>query len=211
MRIRAANGRRGAVSGLGRRVAPTYTGFCDARDSRCVSAMPRRQLRRYWQEGLEMKTRYDLALLTAAFLVWTTLHITVVAADTTGPNDPRLEMVAALQALGPHPLLGEQVGVFGRLVGADPRYFEPKFGTWPAVFLDPQIASGARFTAGAVGEDRIVLDSPDRGPEGTRWAFNTIRTDTFVFRDEASNDGGETWRLQSDYHMKRRGAAPGEQ
>lgn len=208
-----------------------------------------------------MKPRYDMALLAATILVWTTLDITVVAADTAAPTDPRLDLGAALQALGPHPSLGEQASVFGRLVGTwdveytdfsktgkvshrtgqlvvgwvldgrviqdvwivdpwaghkerevftDLRYFEPKSGTWPAIFVDPQIASVARFTGGAVGEDRIVLDSPDLGPKDTRWSFNNIRPDTFVFRDEASDDGGKTWRLQSDYHMKRRGPAPAE-
>jgi hypothetical protein len=96
--------------------------------------------------------------------------------------DPRLDMVKALEALGPHPSLGDQAKVFGRL------------------------ASTARFTGGAVGDDRIVLDTPDLGAEDTRWSFIDIRPDSFVFRDEASSDGGKSWRLQSDYHMKRRGA-----
>ena len=93
-----------------------------------------------------------------------------------------------------------------REVFTDVRYFDPKSGTWPAIFVDPQAASVARFTGGAVGDDRIVLDSPDLGHEHTRWSFNEIRPDAFSFRDEASDDGGKSWRLQSDYHMKRRGA-----
>ena len=97
-----------------------------------------------------------------------------------------------------------------REVYLDVRYFDPKSATWPAVFIDPEHASVARFTGGAVGDDRIVLDSPDLGYEDSRWSFNDIRPDTFVFRSEVSNDGGKTWRLQSEYHMKRRGAAPAQ-
>jgi hypothetical protein len=95
-----------------------------------------------------------------------------------------------------------------REVYTDLRYFDPKSRTWPAIFFDPQIASVAKFTGGAAGDSRIVLDTADLGAEDTRWSFNDIRPDSFVFRDEASNDGGKTWRLQSEYHMKRRGEVP---
>jgi hypothetical protein len=96
-----------------------------------------------------------------------------------------------------------------REVYTDLRYFDPKSGTWPATFIDPENVSVAKFTGGAVGDDRIVLQSQDINANmDTRWSFNGIRPDSFVFRDEASSDGGKTWRLQSEYHMKRRGAVP---
>jgi len=96
-----------------------------------------------------------------------------------------------------------------REVYADVRYFDPKSGTWPAVFIDPQIASIATFTGGAAGDDRIVLESQDlvRG-QIRRWSFNDIRPDSLVFRDDASSDGGKTWARKSEYHMKRRGSVP---
>jgi hypothetical protein len=172
--------------------------------------------------------------------------------------DPRLDMVTALKALGPHPSLGDQAKVLGRLIGTwdveytdfskygkishrsgqftvgwvmdgraiqdvwivypsaahrdrevytDLRYFDPKSHTWPATFIDPGHVSVARFTGGAVADDRIVLDTQDFGGMDTQWSFNDIRPDSLVFRDQASSDGGKTWRLQSEYHVKRRGAA----
>jgi hypothetical protein len=96
-----------------------------------------------------------------------------------------------------------------REVYADVRYFDPKSGTWPAVFIDPQIASIATFTGGAAGDDRVVLDSQDLVPgQIRRWSFNDIRRDSLVFRDDASSDGGKTWARKSEYHMKRRGSVP---
>jgi hypothetical protein len=83
-------------------------------------------------------------------------------------------------------------------------YFDPKARTWHAASVDPEHASVARFTGGAVGDDRFVLETQDIGSNDTRWSFNDIRPDSFVWRDEASSDGGKTWRLQSEYHMKRR-------
>jgi hypothetical protein len=95
-----------------------------------------------------------------------------------------------------------------REVYANLHYFDPKSGAWHTVFVDPEHASVVRFTDEEVGEDRIVLDSHDLGDEETRWSFNDIRPASFGFRAEVSGDGGKTWRLQSDYHMKRRCAAP---
>jgi hypothetical protein len=210
-------------------------------------------------------TRWFAAgLLATGVLLWAGFSIRGAAATgkagNAPANDPRLDMVTALQAIGPHPSLGDQAKVFGRLVGTwdveytdfskngkvthrsgelmvgwvmdgraiqdlwivnpsgtrkerevytDLRYFDPKSGTWPATFIDPKNVSVAKFTGGAVGDDRIVLQSQDINANmDTRWSFNDIRPDSIVFRDEASSDGGKTWRLQSDYHMKRRGAVP---
>lgn len=92
-----------------------------------------------------------------------------------------------------------------REVYTDLRYFDSKSQTWPAIFIDPQDASFASFKGGAVGDDRIVLDSEDLVAGQTRrWSFNDIRDDSLVFRDDASSDGGKTWTLKSEYHMKRR-------
>ena len=202
--------------------------------------------------------------LAVVLLVAVSLGIRVAAATgtagSTRANDPRLDMVTALEATAPHPSLGDHSGVFGRLVGAwdveytdfskdgkvthrsgelmfgwvldgrvmqdlwvvnpsgagkdrevytDLLYFDPKSATWSAVSIDPQDASVATFTGGVVGDNRIVLDSHDLVPKETRrWSFNDIRPDSLVFRDDASHDGGKTWTLKSEYHMKRRGAAP---
>jgi hypothetical protein len=86
-------------------------------------------------------------------------------------------------------------------------YFDPKSRTWRATFVDPEHGSIARFTGGPVGNDRFVLETPDLGNQTNRWSFNDIRSDSFVYRDESSSDGGKSWRLQSEYQMKRRGAA----
>ena len=94
-----------------------------------------------------------------------------------------------------------------REVYTDLRYFDPKSRTWPSTFVDPEHASVARFTGGAVGDDRIVLDTQDFGGTDTRWSINEIRPDSFVWREEESLDGGKTWRLLAEHHMKRRGAA----
>lgn len=91
-----------------------------------------------------------------------------------------------------------------REVYTDLHWFDAKSRTWHATFVDPEHGSVAKFTGGPVGDDRYVLETSDLGSKQTRWSFNEIRADSFVWRDEASNDGGKTWKLQSEYQMKRR-------
>jgi len=201
--------------------------------------------------------------LASVLLGQSSVSLTAAAATADANNspttDPRLAMVTALKAIGPHPTLGDHAKLFGRLVGTwdveytdfskdgkashrsgefivgwvmdgraiqdvwivnpsgtrkdrevytDLRYYDPKSGTWPATFFDPEHASVARFTGGAVGDDRIVLDTQDFGGTDTRWSINDIRPDSFIWHEEESLDGGKTWRLLAEYHMKRRGAAP---
>lgn len=183
--------------------------------------------------------------------------------DGSAPaTDPRLGLVAELDATGPHPSLGNQAEVVGRLVGTwDVEYthfakdgeathrtgefivgwvmdgravqilwivnpsgtrkdrevytnlhwLDPESRAWRSAFVDPEHGSVARFTGGPAGHDRFVLETEDFGSGQSRWSANDIRPDSFVWRDEASSDGGKTWRLQAEYQMKRRGAAPAAQ
>jgi hypothetical protein len=177
-------------------------------------------------------------------------------------TDPRLGLATELYATSPHPSLGKQAEVVGRLVGTwnveytqfakdgkathrtgefivgwvmdgraiqdlwivnpsgtrkdrevytDLHWFDPKSRAWRSAFVDPEHGSVARFTGGPVGDDRFVLETQDFGSEQTRWSANDIRTDSLVWRDEGSSDGGKTWRLRAEYKMKRRGAAPAAQ
>lgn len=91
-----------------------------------------------------------------------------------------------------------------REVYTDLFYFDPKSDAWLVASVDPEHPSVARLTGRALGDDRLVLDSQDFGDKDTRWSFDDIRPGSFVFRVTDSNDGGKTWRLQSEYHMSRR-------
>ena len=92
-----------------------------------------------------------------------------------------------------------------REVYTDVHYFDAKSRTWHATFVDPQDGSAARFTASEMGNDHFVLETKEIDNGTTRWSFNDVRPDSFTWRDEGSSDGGKTWKLRSEYHMKRRG------
>lgn len=95
-----------------------------------------------------------------------------------------------------------------REVYTDLRYYDPKSRAWPSIFIDPEHASVARFAGRVQGGDRVVLDTQDFGGTDTRWSINDLRPGSFVWREEESRDGGKTWRLSAEHHMKRRGARP---
>jgi hypothetical protein len=93
-------------------------------------------------------------------------------------------------------------------IGTTLRYFDPKSRTWSVSFIDPEDDVVETLTGGAVGDDRIVLLSPNMDGKESRWSFEDIRPDSWIFRDERSSDGGKTWRLREVDHLKRRGEAP---
>ena len=96
------------------------------------------------------------------------------------------------------PAAGKEREVYSTLY-----YFEPKSRLWHATFVDPEHASVMSFSGGAEGDDRFVLETQDIPGKTNRWSFNEVRPDSFIWRDEQSGDGGRTWQLKSEYHMKR--------
>jgi hypothetical protein len=90
-----------------------------------------------------------------------------------------------------------------REVYAAIQYFDSKTRSWPMVFIDPEHASTAKFTGGATLDGRMVLQTSDLGRPQNRWSFTATGPDSVVFRDEFSSDGGETWKLLSEDHLKR--------
>jgi hypothetical protein len=101
-----------------------------------------------------------------------------------------------------HPSAAHQEGFIGTTL----RYFDPKSGTWSVTFVDPENNSVATLTGGAIGDTRIELHEQNTDGKETRWSFDDIRPDSWIFRDEETRDGGKTWRLREEDRMRRRGA-----
>src|SRR6266566_3276803 len=89
-------------------------------------------------------------MLASGFLWWAGFGIRSAAATETArkapATDPRLDMVTALQAMGPHPSLGDQAKVFGRFVG-----------TWDAEYTEFSKDGKATHSSGEV-IDGWVMD-----------------------------------------------------
>ena len=90
-----------------------------------------------------------------------------------------------------------------RRIGTSVRFFDNKSKTWRVLFASP--AFGALITVqGGVQGDKVVLRGVDDKGTALRWSFNDIQANSFTWRGESSRDGGKTWRLEEEHHMRRR-------
>jgi hypothetical protein len=78
-----------------------------------------------------------------------------------------------------------------RSIGTSIRWFDETSKLWRVVFVNP----------------RFVLRGHDAEGAALRWSFNDIQPNSFTWRGERSHDGGKTWRLKEEHHMKRRNPA----
>jgi len=95
-----------------------------------------------------------------------------------------------------------------RRIGTTIRFFDTALKQWRIVFISPQFNYVVTVQGGLEG-DRIVLRGVDNDGAPIRWSFNDIKPDSFVWRGEKSRDGGKTWKLEEEHHMKRRAGIGG--
>jgi hypothetical protein len=90
-----------------------------------------------------------------------------------------------------------------RSIGTTFRFFDTSLKQWRIVFINPRY----NYMVTAQGKregDRIVLQGIDTDNLPLRWTFSEITSDSFHWQGEKSHDGGKTWKLEEDHHMKRR-------
>ena len=90
-----------------------------------------------------------------------------------------------------------------REIGTTIRFFDASLKQWRIVFILPEFNYVVTLQGGRKG-DRIVLRGVDPDGLSLRWTFSEITHDTFHWQGEKSHDGGKTWMLEEDHHMKRR-------
>jgi hypothetical protein len=86
------------------------------------------------------------------------------------------------------------------------RFFDTKSRKWRVTVFAPTFNAIINVEGGKEG-DRIILRGRDVDGSPIRWSFNDITDDSFTWRGEKSRDGGKTWRLEEEHHMKRRTAS----
>jgi len=90
-----------------------------------------------------------------------------------------------------------------RTIGTTFRFFDTKLKQWRIVFINPQFNYVVTTQGGREGDD-IVLHGSDSDGRPIRWIFREITPQSFHWTGEKSHDGGKTWVLEEDHHMKRR-------
>jgi hypothetical protein len=90
-----------------------------------------------------------------------------------------------------------------RSIGTTIRFFDTALKQWRVVFINPQFNYVVSAQGGREG-DRIVLRGLDTDGLPIRWTFSEMKSDSFHWQGEKSRDGGKTWKVEEDHHMKRR-------
>ncbi|HXN82400.1 MAG TPA: hypothetical protein VN883_07970 [Myxococcales bacterium] len=100
------------------------------------------------------------------------------------------------------PRSDRKAAVLRNRYGTTLRMFDPKAKVWRVTWLNPVSGAHDELVARRVGVD--VVHEGSR-PDGTpiRWTFTDIRTDSCTWRGEASNDGGKTWNLETEFRLRR--------
>ncbi len=57
---------------------------------------------------------------------------------------------------------------------------------------------------GRADGDRIMQQGEQSDGRPICWSFNDITPDSFLWRGEISDDGGATWRVEQEMHVRRR-------
>jgi hypothetical protein len=91
-----------------------------------------------------------------------------------------------------------------RTMGTSIRFFDTTLKQWRVLFVSPGRGYVVSVQGGLEGS-RIVLRGTDVDGYPIRWSFNEMKPESFVWRGEKSRDGGKTWKLEEEHHMKRRG------
>ena len=99
--------------------------------------------------------------------------------------------------------VGRPPGEADKMYGTTFRVYDPRHDHWEITFIDPVQQTHDRMTGRQIGPDII---QEYRKTDGTicQWCFLKIDADSFHWVNRESTDGRMTWRLVSEYHLRRR-------
>jgi len=95
--------------------------------------------------------------------------------------------------------LGNTMNMFGTTL----RVWDGTIQAWRIMWRNPAGDHHEDQIGRRSGADVVQIGTrPDGTP--TRWRFTEITTDTFHWLGEALNPDGQTWRLEGEFHARRR-------
>jgi hypothetical protein len=92
--------------------------------------------------------------------------------------------------------------VAGNWYGTTLRVYDPGIDAWHIIWTDPATQFFTRQIGRARGPD-IVQEGKLESGALMRWSFTEIRSDSFHWLAEISQDDGTTWRLQVEVFARR--------
>ncbi len=92
----------------------------------------------------------------------------------------------------------DNVTIYGTTI----RFYDPKIDAWRSTWISPVKGLVRTFIARKV-KDEIVLETKTAEGLPERWVFSEITPSSFRWRSEEMQDGGKTWILTEEMHIKR--------
>ncbi len=92
----------------------------------------------------------------------------------------------------------DEVTLFGTTV----RFYDPAIDAWRSTWLSPFKGLVKTFIARKVN-DEIVLDGKTTEGIPEKWIFDRIKPKSFRWHSEETRDGGKTWILTEEMHIRR--------
>lgn len=97
----------------------------------------------------------------------------------------------------------EGIGKEGNRYGNTFRFYDPKIDAWHITWFNPVRHVKNELVARRKGTDIVQEGKLDDGTL-MRWSFVDIKSDSFRWLGESSNDGGKTWVLGAEFFVKKR-------
>lgn len=88
------------------------------------------------------------------------------------------------------------------MFGTTVRFYDPKIDAWRSTWLSP-LKGLVQLFIGHKVNDEIVLDLQNTDGYPERWIFSEITSTSFRWRAEESHDGGKTWLLTEEMHIRK--------
>jgi hypothetical protein len=90
-----------------------------------------------------------------------------------------------------------------KMYGTTLRVYDRRHDNWQITFIDPVRQTHDRMTGRQVGSD-IVQEYRRADDTICQWCFLEIEANSFHWVNRESTDDCNTWRLASEYYLKRR-------
>lgn len=91
-----------------------------------------------------------------------------------------------------------------RMYGTTLRIYDPEHDVWHITWLDPVKQAFNRMTGRKVGNDILQEYRNEHGVR-CQWMFTEIAADSFRWISRDSADEGASWRVRSEYFLRRSG------
>jgi hypothetical protein len=93
----------------------------------------------------------------------------------------------------------EIVNTYGTTI----RIWDPRLDAWRVIWMNPISGKRDELIGRRVGNDVIQIGAHGDGTL-IRWRFLDVTSDSFRWVGEALEPDGETWKLEAEFHARRR-------